>query len=27
VRRVAALDGVRGIAIAAVVGLHAFNWP
>ena len=26
-RRVAALDGVRGIAIAAVVGLHAFNWP
>jgi peptidoglycan/LPS O-acetylase OafA/YrhL len=27
VKRVAALDGVRGIAIAAVVGLHAFNWP
>ena len=26
-RRVAALDGVRGIAIAAVVGLHAFAWP
>jgi peptidoglycan/LPS O-acetylase OafA/YrhL len=27
VRRVGALDGVRGIAIAAVVGLHAFHWP
>jgi peptidoglycan/LPS O-acetylase OafA/YrhL len=26
-KRVAALDGVRGIAIAAVVGLHAFAWP
>ncbi len=25
--RVAALDGVRGVAIIAVIGLHAFNWP
>ena len=26
-KRVPALDGVRAVAITAVIGLHAFNWP